>query len=196
MRIVTNRRVVGILVGLTLIGSLAACGSKSTPVASDTTKVAKSTTTKVASTKVDSTTTTKTASPSSTEPEVTTTTTAGDSGGGAIDQDNGKIETFPETAWSSTASDYRDKIGTRVRYACPKDGSPGVVWGTDVYTDDSSVCAAAVHAGLITVADGGTVVIKVIGPKDTFTGSTKNGVTSQSYGSWGGSFIFPNNRRN
>ncbi|WP_346729629.1 LCCL domain-containing protein [Corallococcus exiguus] len=34
------------------------------------------------------------------------------------------------------------------------------MWGTDLYTDDSSVCVAAVHAGAITTA-GGTVVVTI-----------------------------------
>lgn len=192
----TNRRAIGILVGLSLLGSLTACGSKSTPVASNTTKAAGSATTAVASTKADATSTTKAAATTSTEPEVTTTTTAGDSGGGAIDQGNGDILTAPKVVWTSDASEYNDKIGVRVRYACPKDGTFDTVWGTDVYTDDSSVCTAAVHAGLITVKGGGTVVIKVIGPKDSYAGSTSNGVTTESYGSWGGSFIFPDKQAN
>ena len=65
------------------------------------------------------------------------------------------------------------------------------MWGTDVYTDDSSVCSAAVHAGLITVEDGGKVVIEIAPAEEEYKGSDANGVESSDYGPWGGSFTFP-----
>jgi hypothetical protein len=65
------------------------------------------------------------------------------------------------------------------------------VWGTDVYTDDSSVCTAAVHAGLITLAGGGTVTAEIRPGQSSYKGSTRNGITSSPYASWLGSFIFP-----
>ena len=37
----------------------------------------------------------------------------------------------------------------RYEYTCPKYGAKYGIWGTDVYTDDSSICTAAVHVGLI-----------------------------------------------
>src|SRR5260221_202315 len=56
--------------------------------------------------------------------------------------------------WVATAQSLRGKTGSRFVYVCPANGSRGRVWGTDVYTDDSSVCTAAVHKGLITTATG------------------------------------------
>ncbi len=35
-------------------------------------------------------------------------------------------------------------------------------WGTDIYTDDSSICTVAAYAGIITRRDGGTVTIKFV----------------------------------
>lgn len=64
------------------------------------------------------------------------------------------------------------------------------MWGTDVYTNDSSVCTAAVHAGLIDFEAGGVVVIEMRPGESSYIGTTANGVTTQSYGSWGGSFVF------
>lgn len=190
MNVSINRQVVGILAGLTLVGSLAACGTKSLPLATSNTKAGGSTTTSVASTKADVTTTTDAKATTSTTDAATNTTTAGESGGGPTDHSGDDIQTFPKVDWDSSASDYRDRTGIQVRYACPKDGTLGTVWGSNPYTDDSSVCTAAVHAGLIKLAEGGTVLIKVTGPKDSFKGSTSNGVTTDDYGSWGGSFIF------
>lgn len=64
----------------------------------------------------------------------------------------------------------------------------GHVWGDGVYTDDSSVAAAAVHAGLLKPGQRATVVVQVLPGRDSYAGSTRNGVTSSSYGAWGGSF--------
>src|SRR6266851_3375642 len=63
-------------------------------------------------------------------------------------------------------------------------GAPGNVWGTDVYTDDSSVCTAAVHAGLISLAGGGAVEIEIRSGLPGYLGSSRNGVSSSGYGAW------------
>jgi hypothetical protein len=63
-----------------------------------------------------------------------------------------------------------------------KNGTPNSVTGTDIYTDDSTICTAAVHSGLITFASGGTVTVEVRRPGITlYTGSTRNGVTTHNY---------------
>ncbi len=65
----------------------------------------------------------------------------------------------------------------------------GTVWGTDVYTDDSSICRAALHAGAITAA-GGAVRMQRVPGRQSYAGSTRNGVTTQNYGPWEGAFSF------
>jgi hypothetical protein len=67
--------------------------------------------------------------------------------------------------------------------------SDGAVWGTDVYTDDSSVCRAAVHAGVITTS-GGTVTVTRGDGRSAYVGSTRNGVMSNEYGSYPVSLSF------
>ena len=95
--------------------------------------------------------------------------------------------------WDVTASAQRARGGERFAYGCPPGGGSevGRPWGTDTYTDDSSVCSAAVHAGLITAAAGGTVTIEVRPGLSAYTGSARNGVTTRGYGAFGGSFAFP-----
>jgi hypothetical protein len=93
------------------------------------------------------------------------------------------------TTWSDTATEYRGRVGTRFVYTCPSYGIAGTVWGTDVYTDDSSVCTAAVHAGRITLAGGGSVTIEIRPGETAYTGSARNGITSNNWGSWVGSFV-------
>jgi hypothetical protein len=93
-------------------------------------------------------------------------------------------------SWGTTATEHRGKNGKRFSYACPSGGSRATVWGTDVYTDDSSICTAAVHAGLINLASGGVVVIEVLSGRSSYTASTRNGIPTSSYGSYVGSFRF------
>jgi hypothetical protein len=96
----------------------------------------------------------------------------------------------PET-WSRNATEYRGQDGTTVTVPCAAGGPTGSAWGTGTYTDDSSVCTAAVHAGLITVEEGGTVVIEIAPGQSSYRGSTAHGVSSGDYGSFEGSFRFP-----
>ena len=77
----------------------------------------------------------------------------------------------------------------QVDYVCPAGGTAHSVWGTDVYTDDSSVCTAAVHAGVITLEEGGTVTIEIRPGESSYEASERNGITSGSWGSWTGSFV-------
>lgn len=59
---------------------------------------------------------------------------------------------------------------------------PGVplstVWGTDRYSASSSVCSAAVHAGLIRQEDGGRVRIVISEATSDFQGSVRHGVVT------------------
>ena len=64
----------------------------------------------------------------------------------------------------------------------------GTVWGTDIYTNDSSVCAAAVHAGVISSSTGGLVVVTKADGQESYVGSDRNGISTLSYSAWGGSF--------
>jgi hypothetical protein len=93
------------------------------------------------------------------------------------------------TAWSANAAQFRNFVGAQFEYDCPAKGAPGGVWGTNVYTDDSSVCTAAVHGGLITLAKGGKVKIEMRDGQPSYRGSTRNGIKSRPYPAWGGSFI-------
>jgi len=92
--------------------------------------------------------------------------------------------------WNANATLYRGQNGLNVDYRCPAGGTIGSVYGTGVYTDDSRVCSAAVHAGLITLASGGKVTIKILPGRASYLGSTRHGVTSSSYGAWTGSYSF------
>ncbi|UJR16666.1 hypothetical protein I4U23_003566 [Adineta vaga] len=84
---------------------------------------------------------------------------------------------------------YRDKIGQIFSFAVTGN-TVGPVWGTDIYTDDSNIATAAVHAGIIDIGETKTVDIKVFPGQQAYIGSTRDGITSSSYGIWSGSFLF------
>ena len=96
-------------------------------------------------------------------------------------------------AWSDKAFEIglRGKNNQQFSYGCPAGGTAYTVYGTDVYTDESSICTAGVHAGKITLTNGGTVTIEIRAGAASYTGSTRNGITSSNFGAGSGSFIFP-----
>jgi hypothetical protein len=99
-----------------------------------------------------------------------------------------RIETGPGTASRPRSiADFRGRLGEVL--IIPIVGSAsGSVWGSEIYTDDSSVAAAAVHAGLLRPGEFGFVRVTLLGGEAQYQSSTKNGVASQAYGEWQGSF--------
>ena len=95
-----------------------------------------------------------------------------------------------EIAWDKDASEWRGNNGSIYVVTLPASGVASEVWGTDIYTDDSSIGSAAVHYGLITFASGGTVAIRILPGQASYTGSLRNGITSSDYAAWDGSFEF------
>lgn len=64
----------------------------------------------------------------------------------------------------------------------------GSVWGTDVYTTDSSLATAAVHAGVLRAGQTGVVRVKIVAPPPQFAGSSKNGVATSAWGAFTGAY--------
>ena len=97
----------------------------------------------------------------------------------------------PQITWSRDAYRLYTYVGQQFTLACPPGiGQADSIWGTDIYTYDSSICTAAVHAGRISLAAGGVVVVLIQPGQSSYTGSLRHGINSSSYGSWGGSFSF------
>jgi hypothetical protein len=83
------------------------------------------------------------------------------------------------------------EAGKAIECACAPNAT-GSVWGTGIYTSDSSICASAVHAGVITAAAGGTVSAAPAPGCESYEGTAgKGGAPSASYGKWDSSFFFP-----
>jgi hypothetical protein len=92
---------------------------------------------------------------------------------------------------SGNVTDYRSQVGQTFRFRVTGSDA-GSVWGgaDGIYTDDSNLDKAAVHAGILRVGQQGIVTVTMLEGQPAYTASTQNGVTSTSYGAWQGSFKF------
>ena len=127
--------------------------------------------------------------------------TAGNGGGGhaSTSPDNSNSSppgppssagTGTPTTWEANATSLNVKDGETLTLACSPGGTAHSVWGSDIYTADSSICTAGVHSGLITFQQGGAVTIEVRPGRTVYGCSERNGVTTSSYGSYQHSFVF------
>jgi hypothetical protein len=66
--------------------------------------------------------------------------------------------------------------------------SSGKIWGSDMYTYDSDLATAAVHTGALKAGEEGTILITMLPGQESYSASTRNGVTSKQYGSWHASY--------
>jgi hypothetical protein len=64
----------------------------------------------------------------------------------------------------------------------------GPLWGSEVYTADSSLATAAVHAGLLRPGERGLVKLTVASGCSAYEGSRRHGVHSSAWGSYPLSF--------
>ena len=86
--------------------------------------------------------------------------------------------------------DLRGMNGERYGFRCPPGKPlPSRVAGSGPYTDDSSICTAAVHAGVIRAKSGGEVSIEIRPGQASYAGSERNYIKSGDYPAWSGSFV-------
>lgn len=64
----------------------------------------------------------------------------------------------------------------------------GPVWGSDVYTGDSMLAPAAVHAGVVKAGESGIIKVTVVQPLNQYQGSQRNGVSSSDFGRYGSAY--------
>lgn len=84
-------------------------------------------------------------------------------------------------------STYRGQDGTILTFEVTGDAS-GAVWGDGIYTDDSRLAAAAVHAGALQAGESGLVRVEILPAQQSYDGAERNGVASGTYAAWQGSF--------
>ncbi|KAK0651608.1 hypothetical protein B0T16DRAFT_404297 [Cercophora newfieldiana] len=63
-------------------------------------------------------------------------------------------------------------------------GPPPGIDGNAIYRGDSFICGAAIHAGVVSNAEGGCGVVRLIGTQRNFNGSSRNGISSLGFDSY------------
>ena len=108
---------------------------------------------------------------------------------------NGSISYSGNTATSIPAGttnmvDYRN-TSSIYSITITGDNSVGAgIWGTTIYTDDSNIMKAAMHSGFISHGETKTVYIVILPGQQSYAASTQNSISSNSYGSFAGSYKF------
>jgi PKD repeat protein len=87
---------------------------------------------------------------------------------------------------AAEAGQYLRQEGNLVYVPVQGTISGGSIWGTGVYTSDSHLGMAAVHAGLVTPGETGQIAIYTVGSWSGFMGTTRNGVESRAYSAYSG----------
>ena len=64
----------------------------------------------------------------------------------------------------------------------------GPLWGTDIFTGDSALSVAAVHAGLVKAGESAVIKVAVVAPLTQYRGSVQRGVTSHDFGRYGSAY--------
>ena len=100
-----------------------------------------------------------------------------------------EVEDQTPVLWNTSAGMVTFEVGKTLKFKCPADGKESSVWGTDIYTLDSSICNAAVHAGKLKMDSGGSVTIELRPGESAYKGSTRNGIKTSDYEKYGSSFI-------
>ncbi len=190
--VMSARSLARIVAGLGVITVVAAGCSSSKISAPTTTRKITTTTAAAETTTTAAVTTTSAASApttvgASTTVAAATTTAATDTASSAPGNTSGD----GVDVWAENATQFKGQTGKTATIDCTPKGALHTIWGTETYTDDSSICTAAVQVGLITLDKGGSVEYQIAAGQDSYAGMLGNDVTSEPYGSWGGSFIFP-----
>jgi hypothetical protein len=64
----------------------------------------------------------------------------------------------------------------------------GALWGTDLYTTDSTLAMAAVHAGVLAVGQTGVVKVTILPGQQAYAGTQRNGIASSPWNAYPASF--------
>ncbi|MFO0826064.1 MAG: LCCL domain-containing protein [Gemmataceae bacterium] len=112
------------------------------------------------------------------------------SGNGTVIDDGTQAAAAPVTL-----ATYQQQYGKELVFAVtghiPNNGQQANVWGTDVYTLDSNLGAAAVHAGIVKPGEVVAVRVRIMQSPPQYTASFRNGVNSNAYGNFAsGAFEF------
>jgi|GEM_PF-1102374 hypothetical protein len=82
-----------------------------------------------------------------------------------------------------------DQIGQILYFRVVGDTN-GLIWGSGIYTRDTNIHVAAVHAGLVQPGEAAIVAARVLPGQESYPSTTRYGVTSKAYGTYDGSYEF------
>lgn len=82
---------------------------------------------------------------------------------------------------------FRGQIG-RTYLFHTKGASTGTIWGAGIYTDDSPLAVAAVHAGVLKDGQDGVVRVTIQPGLPAYEGNLQNNLQSNPYGPFPGSY--------
>ena len=85
---------------------------------------------------------------------------------------------------------FRGDPGSIFLINCPESciEQKGTIWGSGIYTSDSSICRAAIHSGVLQNMGGLIQMVKMPG-LNRYESSTNRYITSTVYGGWPKSFV-------
>ena len=89
-------------------------------------------------------------------------------------------------------TDFDGVISTNIKVVCPAgclNTGTGKIYGTEIFTDDSSICKAAIHNGVINSDKGGNIEVGMLEGRSSYLGSESNGIKSESQEKWDRSFV-------
>ncbi|MCE9531879.1 MAG: hypothetical protein K8T89_12255 [Planctomycetes bacterium] len=75
---------------------------------------------------------------------------------------------------------YQNEIGKTYSFRVTAN-TGGSLWGSDVYTTDSTLATAVVHTGLLQPGQTGVIKVTIVPSPQQFIGSNRNGVSSAGY---------------
>jgi hypothetical protein len=134
-------------------------------------------------------------SPSATVNPVNETNSAADNEPDLEENVDSSLDEPTPIGWDTTASGFKGEPGKTYTFLCPGNGTAfNGVFGSDVYTDFSSICNAAVHMGTITLEKGGIVTIEYRPGRQIYGSTERNGIKTHTTGEAKRSFVIKTER--
>lgn len=96
-------------------------------------------------------------------------------------------------------ANYQGQVGKTFHFRLtgpPAGRGNGAVWGSDIYTFDSMVSMAAVHAGVLKPGETKVVGVTMLGPQQQFASSSRNGIVTGNWGQYPSAFKFATRKAN
>lgn len=78
---------------------------------------------------------------------------------------------------------FSHKLNEKLRFQVVG-AADGSVWGSDLYTADSNLATAAVHAGALEIGESGIVVVEILPGENAYGSSVQNGISSRPWNAY------------